>query len=295
MNQKPVVLTFEDSQLQAEKFARTLNFSHLAVKVHYFPDEESLVTIPDKLPEHVIFFRSLNQPNNKLIELLLAGKTAQKHGAKRLTLIAPYLCYMRQDTENKPGEAVSQQIIGQLLADIFDDVITVDSHLHRIKQLEQAIPAKNAINILSTPAVTAFLAKQFKQATLFGPDSESEQWVSQLASSINFDFAVASKIRRADRAVEITIPEIDYQNKVIIIIDDMASTGRTIGLAAQQLKQHDAKEVHALVTHALFMGDAKNYLLKRGVDKFWSTDSISDDSNAIELHPLLAEAFKKII
>ena len=294
MNQEKIVLNFKESQKQGEKFSQQLDLKHSVIDVHHFPDGESLVTIPDKLPEHTIFYRSLDNPNDKLIELLLAGKTARKHGAKRLTLIAPYLCYMRQDIENNPGEAISQQIIGELLADIFDDVITVDSHLHRIDRLNQAIPIKNAINLLSTQEMTNFLASQFTNAILFGPDGESEQWVSQVAKSINFDFAVATKVRKSDRQVEITIPKNNYQNKVIVIVDDMASTGRTIALAAQQLKQQGAAEVHALVTHALFMGDAKDYLKKHGVDDFWSTDSITDESNAIELHSLLANAFIKI-
>ena len=294
MNQEKIVLTFKESQKQGEKFSQQLKLQHAAVNVHHFPDGESLVTIPDKLPEHTIFFRSLDKPNDKLIELLLAGKTAKKHGAKHLTLIAPYLCYMRQDIENNPGEAISQQIIGKFFAGIFDDVITVDSHLHRINRLDQAIPIKNAINLLSTQEMTIFLASQFKNAILFGPDEESEQWVSQVAKSINFDFAVATKVRKSDRQVEITIPQKDYKNRVIVIVDDMASTGRTIAVAAQQLKQQGAAEVHALVTHALFMGDAKEYLTKHGVDDFWSTDSITDESNTVELHSLLANAFSKI-
>ena len=290
-----IVLTFEDTLDQGEKFSRKLDLEHTLVNVHRFPDEESLVTIPTKLPKHVILFRSLDRPNDKLIELLFAAKTARKNGAERVTLIAPYLCYMRQDNENNPGEAVSQQIIGELLAENFDDVITVDSHLHRIDRLEQAIPIKNAINILSTTAVTDFLKNKFENAMLFGPDGESKQWVSELASSAKFEYAVATKIRSGDRLVKIAIPEKDYQNKTLIIIDDMASTGRTISLAAKQLKQHGASRVHALVTHALFMGDAKDYLQQHGVDNLWSTDSIKDKTNAIELHPLLAEAFKKII
>jgi len=294
MNQKQIVLTFKESELQGEKFSQHLGLEHSIINIHKFPDGESLVTVPDKLPEHTIFFRSLDRPNDKLIELLLASKTARNHGAKRLTLIAPYLCYMRQDIENNPGEAISQRIIGQLLADIFDDVITVDSHLHRINQLEQAIPLKNAVNLLSTHEMTTFLASHFNNAIIFGPDSESEQWVSEVASSINFDFAVATKIRKSDRHVEITIPDKNYHNEIVVIVDDMASTGRTIGLAAQQLKQQGAAEVHALVTHALFMGDAKDYLKKHGVDNIWSTDSITDESNKVELTILLANALLDI-
>ena len=55
-------------------------------------------------------------PADKLVELEMAASTARAAGAERLTLVAPYLCYMRQDKAFHPGEAVSQRIIGDLLA-----------------------------------------------------------------------------------------------------------------------------------------------------------------------------------
>jgi ribose-phosphate pyrophosphokinase len=104
----------------------------------------------------VLICRSLNQPNDKLIELLFCARTARQLGAKRLTLIAPYLSYMRQDIANQPGEAVSQRIMGQMLAELFDDVITVDPHLHRINSLDQAIPIKNAISLTAANEIASF-------------------------------------------------------------------------------------------------------------------------------------------
>lgn len=288
-------LTFDNSRTQAEKFANYLGMACLAVKTHQFPDEEILLTLPTDLPEHLVFYRSLNQPNNKIIELLLAAKTAKKHGVKRISLVAPYLSYMRQDIENNPGEAVSQTIIGELLASIFDDVITVDSHLHRIDHLSQAIPVKNAINIMATGPMISFLRDKFEDAIIFGPDGESEQWVKDIGEKTGVDYAVATKIRQGDKKVVITLPDKDFKNKDIIIIDDMASTGRTIALATELLKQAGAKTVNALVTHALFMGDAKAHMHEKGVDAIWSTDTITDPTNEIELHEILAEAFKNIL
>ena len=289
------VLTFENSLHQAQKFADYLKVPCHLVKTHQFPDEEILLTLPTDLPESVIIFRSLHQPNSKIIELLFAAKTARKHKVKRVSLVAPYLCYMRQDIENHPGEAVSQKIIGELFASIFDDVITVDSHLHRIDHLSQAIPVKNAINVMATKPMARFLHGKFTDAIIFGPDGESEQWVKEIAEEINADYAVATKIRSGDKKVNIHLPDKDFKNKNIVIVDDMASTGRTIALASSLLKKAGAKSIHTLVTHALFMGDAKDFMRKNGIEKIWSTDTITDPSNEIELHELLAETFKTIL
>ena len=156
-----LVLGFPEYLPQAQRLAAALNVQLQEVSLHQFPDGESLLRLPVDLPEHIVICRSLNQPNDKLIELLLCAKTAREQGVKRLTLVAPYLCYMRQDIANQPGEAVSQRIIGKMLADIFDDVITVDPHLHRISRLNQAIPIDNAISLTATEEIARFLQQKF--------------------------------------------------------------------------------------------------------------------------------------
>jgi len=289
------VLGFTEYLQQAERLASALNVQLLEVCLHQFPDGESLLRLPINLPEHIVICRSLNQPNDKLIELLLCAKTAREQGVKRLTLVAPYLCYMRQDIANQPGEAVSQRIIGQMLAELFDDVITVDPHLHRISRLSQAIPIDNAISLTATDEIGHFLQQQFEHAVLLGPDSESEQWVSAIAKKIGFEYSVAEKIRLGDTQVTMTLAGSDFQNKTVVIIDDMASTGRTLAKATSLLLEAGAGQVYAAITHPLFCADAEAHIIQSGVQHIWSTDSISHPSACIYLDKLLAQAVKDIL
>ncbi len=289
-----LILAFPDYLSQAQRLASRLGVALAEVVVHHFPDGESLIRLPPAMPEHVIFCRSLNQPNDKLIELLLCATTARELGAKRLTLVTPYLGYMRQDIANQPGEAVSQRIVGKLLADLFDDVLTVDPHLHRISSLDQAIPIKNAISLTAACEIGTFLKQQFKHALLLGPDSESKQWVGAIAESIGFDYAIAQKKRLGDKQVEMTLPEADYRNQPVIIVDDMASTGRTIAKATGLLQAAGSNDIYAVITHALFCDDAYDHILKAGVKTIWSTDSINHPSSCIKLDALLADAVKSI-
>ncbi len=223
-----LILTFTEYMTQAQRLGAVLDVQVEEVYLHHFPDGESLLRLPTNIPEHVVICRSLNQPNDKLIELLLCVKTARQLGAKRVSLVAPYLCYMRQDIANHPGEAVSQSIIGQMLAEQFDDVITVDPHLHRISKLSQAIPIANAISLTAADEIACFLKHQFDYAVLLGPDGESEQWVSAIAKKIGFDYLVAEKTRQGDTQVMMSLLEHDFHNNPVVIIDDMASTGRTL-------------------------------------------------------------------
>jgi ribose-phosphate pyrophosphokinase len=289
------ILTFPDYDMQARRLADRLQVDCQLIELHHFPDGESLVRLPTALEKQVIICRSLNQPNDKLVELLLTARTARQFGAERLTLVAPYLCYMRQDTANRPGEAVSQRIIGQLLADLFDDVITVDPHLHRIDRLTQAIPLENAIALSATDEIAAFLQEQVTSALLLGPDEESEQWVRRIAEKTGFDYAVARKQRLGDKSVVITLPERDVSGRQVVLVDDVASTGRTLAKTTEALKKAGAGEVMVAITHALFCGDAEKALLQAGVDKIWSTDSISHHTAGIHLDQLLARAIIQIM
>jgi ribose-phosphate pyrophosphokinase len=285
-----MILGFDDYEAQLRKLADALDIPCHTIQRHRFPDGESKLTLPAKLPEHVLICRSLNQPNEKLLELLLTAKTARQLGAKKLTLVAPYLCYMRQDKAFHPGEVISQAIVGKFLADLFDNVITVDPHLHRIQRLEQAVPAKNAVTLSATSLMADFLHERFKDPILLGPDSESEQWVRAVCKPDQWQYGVCKKLRTGDKDVEITLPEIDLHERSVVIVDDVASSGQTLAVATRQCLLKNAKHVDVLVTHALFANDAEQRLLQAGVRNIWSTDSVSHESNIIPLKGLLKDA-----
>ena len=285
-----MLLGFDDYEEQCRKLAHALDMPCQIIQRHRFPDGEHKLTLPARLPEHVIFCRSLNQPNEKLLELLLAAKTARELGAKTLTLVAPYLCYMRQDKAFNPGEVVSQTIVGNFLAELFENVITVDPHLHRIQRLQQAVPTRNAVRLSATSLMAEFLRESFKDPIILAPDSEAEQWVSAVANPYQWQYGVCSKIRSGDKNVEITLPKIDLDGRCVVIVDDVASSGQTLAVAIKQCLSKGAKHVDVLVTHALFADDAKQCLLRAGVRNIWSTDSVIHESNIIPLYGLLKDA-----
>jgi ribose-phosphate pyrophosphokinase len=290
-----MILGFDDYEVQSRKLADVLEMPCRMIQLHRFPDGENKLTLPVRLPEHVVICRSLDNPNEKLLELLLAAKTARELGAKMLTLVAPYLCYMRQDKAFNEGEAVSQSIVGKFLADLFDNVITVDPHLHRIQHLEQAIPNKNAVSLTATTMMAGFLREQCKDPILLGPDSEAEQWVSAVAKPNQWTYGVCEKIRTGDREVEITLPDINLHGRSVVLVDDVASSGRTLSVAIKKCLSKKANHVDVLVTHALFVDDAKECMVHAGVRNIWSTDSVSHESNIIPLNLLLRDAVLNLV
>ncbi|CAI8829012.1 ribose-phosphate diphosphokinase [Methylocaldum szegediense] len=290
-----MILGFPDSRRQAMAVADILMARYGEVDVHRFPDGESKLTLPAVEDEHVVVFRSLSDPNDKLVELLLVSRALRNQGVKRLSLVAPYLCYMRQDFAFRPGEIVSQKIIGKFLAELFDDVVTVDPHLHRIGRLEEAVPAKNPIAVSAAPLFARYLADRPDKPVLVGPDAESEQWVSAIANACGLPFAVGFKQRFGDRTVSIKAPDVQVRGRSVVLIDDVASTGATLVDAVAKLRMQGGEKIDVLVTHALFVENAVAKLLRSGVSEIGSSDSIPHATNVVYLAPILADTLRNAL
>ncbi len=285
-----LILGFPDYREQAQHLASRTGLDYAEVEIHHFPDGESRVRLPAGLGERVILCRSLDHPNDKLIELALTAAAARELGVHHLTLVAPYLCYMRQDKAFRPGEAISQPIIGQLLADWVEELITVDPHLHRVPRLEDAIPVKRAHCLTAAPLMADFLARELEAPLLVGPDEEARQWVSAIAAHAGLDYRVGAKERHGDREVEVHFPDPPPPGRHLVLVDDVASTGHTLENAVAALASSLPASLSVLVTHALFLEGTLERLRQAGVTHIWSTDSIPHPSNRLALAPLLASA-----
>lgn len=296
-----VILGFEDYLKPAQQLAKSLSMPLQMVARHQFPDGETKITLPTELPRKVIICRTLDQPNEKLIELIISAASARKQGVEHITLVAPYLCYMRQDIAFHPGEAISQKIIGNLLAHYFDCVITIDPHLHRINSLREAIPIDDAFSLHASGAMSTFLKQHFNNPVLIGPDQESEQWVKAIAKPHQWSYTIASKERFGDKNVAVTLGthdqgidntnsdlEISLTNRDIVIVDDIASTGKTLEQAVEKIQQQAPASISIIVTHAFFVDNSITTLSNLGVTNIWSSDSVIHSTNAFSIVETIA-------
>ena len=71
----------------AHALAQAAGLPYVGIAVHRFPDGESRLRLPAELPGRVVIYRSLDHPNEKLVELALASATARDLGASDLTLV----------------------------------------------------------------------------------------------------------------------------------------------------------------------------------------------------------------
>ena len=290
----PLVLGFPDYRASAMRLASALGVPYKEIQVHRFPDGETRLRLPQGLPRQAIICRSLNAPNEKLVELALAAATARELGVRRLALVAPYLCYMRQDKAFHPGEAVSQKVVGAMLAGHFDALVTVDPHLHRVAALGEAVPVRTPVALSAADPMAAFIRREVAGGLVIGPDQESAQWVEPIAAAAGSGHVVANKRRVGDREVEIDLPSGTYTGRDLVLVDDMASTGRTLEALIECLRPHRPGSISVMVTHALFFADALARLRRAGASRIWSTDSIPHSSNVILLDRLLAAGIESM-
>jgi ribose-phosphate pyrophosphokinase len=197
---------------------------------------------------------------------------------------------MRQDMAFSPGEAVSQRHVGAALAAWFDRVITVDPHLHRVASLDQVLPGRRGTALSAAPLLGDWVARHAQRPILLGPDDEAAQWVRAAASAQGLEHGTCHKQRHGDSEVTVALPAMDFNGREVVLIDDVASTGRTLIAAAIALFERGAQAVDVAVTHALFVGDAIEQLQRAGVRHVWSSDSVAHASNVISVVPLLAMA-----
>jgi len=289
-----LVLAFDDEAPLAQALAGALGWACAIVGRHHFPDGETRLRLPPQLPPQVALLRGLQQPNEKLAELLLAAAGARELGTRRLTLVSPYLAYMRQDIAFTPGEVVSQRHLGRLLAACFDAVVTVDPHLHRVATLDEVVPGRRGIALTAAPLLGAWIARQMPAAMLLGPDEEAEQWVRMAAQAHGLDHAVCRKQRHGDRDVDVALPAVPVAGRAVVLFDDVASTGRTLVAATRGLLQSGAASVDVSVTHGLFVDDAVAQIRAAGVRHIWSTDCVPHASNVVSVVPLLAQALQEL-
>jgi ribose-phosphate pyrophosphokinase len=166
------IQSLPSSSRDAASLAARLDVPFHEIAIHAFPDGEIRVTVGPASATTIIY-ASLDRPNDKLIALMFAAEALRRRGAKRLVLVVPYLCYMRQDAAFHEGEAISQKVIGPLLARCIDRVVTVDAHLHRTSDITAVFPGIQSDNLSTMPAISDTLRKTgLDPATVVvGPDA----------------------------------------------------------------------------------------------------------------------------
>lgn len=285
-----VIIPLPDNEAFAEALAEVGGFERGALETRRFPDGETYVRLLTNVADKAVdLVCSLARPDDGFLRLLFAADAARDLGAREVTLVAPYLSYMRQDRRFQPGEAITSRSFARVVSSTFDRLVTVDPHLHRHPTLSALYTIPDD-TLHAAPVLADWIASHVQTPILIGPDEESEQWVSAIASRIGAPFALLRKTRHGDRSVDVELPSLaQWRGRQTVLIDDIASSGRTMIEAARKLTQEGFAKPVCLVVHGVFADDSYSKLAPLAT-RIVSTDAVPHPSNAISVAPLVAQA-----
>ena len=253
-----------------------------------FPDGESYVRIlSDVTDRRTAILCTLARPDSRFLMLVFAARELKTLGARSVTLIAPYLSYMRQDARFRPGEALTARHFAELISREFDRLITIDPHLHRYRDLREiyGIPATT---LHSAPLLAEWVRANVDDPVIIGPDCESEQWVSDIAKAADAPYLVLEKQRLGDRSVVLKAPDLrQWGRRRPVVVDDIVSSGATIVEASKCLRAHGMAPPVCLIVHALFPDQVRSRLAA-ATAALVSTNTVPHPTNGISVAVMIA-------
>lgn len=273
-----------------------LSVSEGNVDMHTFPDGESYLRVTSECDNRdAIILADLHQPNAKILPLIYLCEALREEGIKSITLLVPYLPYMRQDIQFKKGECVTSKYFAKLLSQHLDGLVTIDPHLHRYHSLNEIYSLRSVV-CSANPLIADWVKQHIDNPLVVGPDSESEQWAAEAADMIGCPYIILEKTRTGDKQVAITAPGASkFAGRTPVLIDDIISTGRTMIVTSQALKAEGLSEAVCIGVHALFSEDAYEAMQDAPIASIYSCNTVNHPTNKIEIAELLADGFRKLL
>lgn len=249
--------------------------------------------------EHCLILGTIAPPDECLLSVLLLAQTLKKEGVHKITAVLPYLAYSRQDKE-KLGESLGTAWVGALLkSSRIDDVVTVDVHSERDKQLFP-IP----LTSLSTDSLFADTLRNhgLLDATIVAPDNGAIGRCEAVkrAAGIAVGETPYFEKKRTEKGI-IHHGPVGAVGEKVLIIDDMIDTGGTLVSACKKLKAIGVADIYILVTHGLFTGSSWQQLWSLGVRRIFCTDTVplplgmnAANISVVSAIPLIKEHLSKM-
>nr|TFG52792.1 MAG: ribose-phosphate pyrophosphokinase [Hyphomicrobiales bacterium] len=291
-----LLVALPGNEAMAENIAKHVGGEIASLESRSFPDGESYFRYLSPLEgRSVALICTLDRPNKKFLPLAFAAATARELGASQIGLIAPYLAYMRQDQRFHAGEALTSTIFARTISPLFDWLITVDPHLHRRSSLSEIYDIPAHI-VQASPLFASWITKNVEHPILIGPDEESAQWVGAIAGTCHAPHVILKKERKGDRDVAVSMPAIaGLESATPILIDDIISSGHTMRETIEHLKLAGARAPICMAVHGIFAENAYEILLQTGAVRIVTANTITHESNAIDVCRVISGALGKIL
>ena len=247
--------------------------------------------------------QSHTAPINKwIMEQLIMVDALKRASAKRITVVAPFFGYARQDKKSRGREPIS----ARLMADLFltagaDRIMAVDLHTAQI----QGFFDGPVDHLFALPILASYVEDKLdlSQVTVVAPDAGRvrvcERWTDRLGCPL----AIIHKRRDPDVANRVKILEVvgEVEGRTCIIVDDMVDTGATIVNAADALFEQGAAQVIVTATHGVLSGPAVDLLKNSRISEVIVSNTLPilnekqfDKLTVLSIAPLIARAISEV-
>jgi ribose-phosphate pyrophosphokinase len=240
--------------------------------------------------------------NQWIMEHLIMVDALKRASAKRITVVAPFFGYARQDKKSRGREPIS----ARLMADLFltagaDRIMAVDLHTAQI----QGFFDGPVDHLFALPILASYIEDQLdlEQVTVVAPDAGRvrvcERWTDRLGCPL----AIIHKRRDPDVANRVRILEVvgQVEGRTCIIVDDMIDTGATIVNAAEALFEQGAAKVIVTATHGVLSGPAVDLLKNSRISEVIVCNTLPimqekrfDKLTVLSIAPLIARAISEV-
>lgn len=240
--------------------------------------------------------------NEWLMEQLIMVDALKRASAKRITVVAPFYPYARQDKKGRGREPIS----ARLVADLFkvagaDRIMSVDLHAAQIQGFfDGPVDHLFAMPVL----LNHFLSKLDPETlTVVSPDMGRVRVADIWSDKLGVPLAIIHKRRDPLVPNQVSVHEIvgQVEGRVCLLVDDLIDTGRTIARAAEALKAAGAIGVVVAATHAVFSDPAVEILQSDFIDSVVVTDTLPipeekrfERLTVLPIAPLLGRAIREV-
>ncbi|HEU5008175.1 MAG TPA: ribose-phosphate diphosphokinase [Jatrophihabitantaceae bacterium] len=289
----------------ADEIASHIGVTVTATTARDFANGETFIKSDESVRGSDAFvIQSFTTPINQwMMESLILVDSLKRASAKRITVVAPFYPYARQDKKHRGREPIS----ARLVADLFktagaDRLMAVDLHTAQI----QGFFDGPVDHLFALPLLAAHVKQKYADEDLVvvSPDTgrvrTAEQWADELGG---LDIAFVHKSRDIDSANQVVANRVvgDVAGRCCLLIDDMIDTGGSITKAADLLFNEGATKVVIAATHGIFSPPATDALKNSRVSEVIVTNTLPispdkdfDKLTVLSIAPLLAQAIKAV-